>query len=115
EPQEAGRADQGGSAGLSPALPARSLLRPHRLAHALHPDPAERCGMHLDSLQKVRSAPLGGMGGRSAAAEEGGASAGSVVPVRDLQQQIISDLNVSASIDPASEIGRRVDFLADYL
>ncbi|PPI56730.1 ammonia-dependent NAD(+) synthetase [Rathayibacter toxicus] len=35
--------------------------------------------------------------------------------MRDIQRQIISDLHVSPSIDPATEIARRSGFLADYL
>jgi len=34
--------------------------------------------------------------------------------VRDFQEQIIRELRVSPSIDPAQEIDRRVSFLADY-
>jgi NAD+ synthase len=35
--------------------------------------------------------------------------------MRELQRRIIADLNVSPSIDPASEIRRRIQFLKDYL
>lgn len=35
--------------------------------------------------------------------------------MRDLQKQIISDLHVSPTVDPANEIERRSGFLADYL
>jgi NAD+ synthase len=35
--------------------------------------------------------------------------------MRDLQAQIISDLNVRPEIDPAAEIERRVQFLVDYI
>ncbi|TFD94124.1 ammonia-dependent NAD(+) synthetase [Cryobacterium lactosi] len=35
--------------------------------------------------------------------------------MRELQQRIIRELHVSATIDPALEIRRRVDFLKDYL
>ncbi|HEV7185766.1 MAG: ammonia-dependent NAD(+) synthetase [Actinomycetales bacterium] len=35
--------------------------------------------------------------------------------MRDLQARIIGELNVSATIDPAAEVGRRVDFLVEYL
>ncbi|MET1052249.1 MAG: ammonia-dependent NAD(+) synthetase [Mycetocola sp.] len=35
--------------------------------------------------------------------------------MRPLQQQIISELNVQPTIDPATEISRRVGFLVDYL
>ncbi|MDQ1581690.1 MAG: synthase, partial [Microbacteriaceae bacterium] len=35
--------------------------------------------------------------------------------MRDLQAQIIRDLNVSPSIDPLVEIDRRVSFLVDYV
>ncbi len=35
--------------------------------------------------------------------------------MRALQEQIISELEVQPSIDPATEVTRRVDFLVDYL
>jgi NAD+ synthase len=35
--------------------------------------------------------------------------------MRELQAQIIDDLNVRPTIDPAEEVRRRVDFLKDYL
>jgi NAD+ synthase len=35
--------------------------------------------------------------------------------MRDLQARIIEELNVSATIDPAGEVERRVDFLVRYL
>ena len=35
--------------------------------------------------------------------------------MREAQKQIISDLHVSATVDPATEIERRSGFLADYL
>jgi NAD+ synthase len=35
--------------------------------------------------------------------------------MRELQTRIIADLNVSAQIDPAEEVRRRVTFLKDYL
>ncbi|CAL8900080.1 NH(3)-dependent NAD(+) synthetase [Kocuria varians] len=35
--------------------------------------------------------------------------------MRELQAQIIAELGVSPRIDPAQEVARRVDFLADYL
>ena len=35
--------------------------------------------------------------------------------MRELQQRIIQDLHVTASIDPALEIRRRINFLKDYL
>jgi NAD+ synthase len=35
--------------------------------------------------------------------------------MRELQSRIIDDLHVSATIDPASEVERRVAFLCDYL
>jgi NAD+ synthase len=34
--------------------------------------------------------------------------------MRDIQAHIIADLNVAATIDPATEVRRRVDFLKDY-
>ncbi|KQX07143.1 MULTISPECIES: ammonia-dependent NAD(+) synthetase [unclassified Leifsonia] len=34
--------------------------------------------------------------------------------MRELQAQIIQELNVQATIDPAAEVERRVDFLAEY-
>ena len=39
----------------------------------------------------------------------------SMVPMRDIQTQIIAQLGVQAQIDPAQEIQRRVNFLVDYL
>jgi NAD+ synthase len=38
-----------------------------------------------------------------------------VTDTRELQTRIIADLNVSAEIDPAEEVRRRVAFLKDYL
>ncbi|WP_394552322.1 ammonia-dependent NAD(+) synthetase [Agromyces sp. MMS24-JH15] len=35
--------------------------------------------------------------------------------MRDLQAQIIAELNVSPTVDPAAEIRRRVDFLKEYV
>ncbi|MBF4460996.1 MULTISPECIES: ammonia-dependent NAD(+) synthetase [unclassified Rathayibacter] len=35
--------------------------------------------------------------------------------MRDVQQQIISELHVSPTVDPAAEVERRSGFLADYL
>jgi NAD+ synthase len=35
--------------------------------------------------------------------------------MRELQAQIIDDLNVRPNVDPAEEVRRRVDFLKDYL
>ncbi|PPG49632.1 NAD(+) synthase, partial [Rathayibacter sp. AY2B7] len=35
--------------------------------------------------------------------------------MRDVQQQIISELHVSPAVDPAVEVERRSGFLADYL
>lgn len=35
--------------------------------------------------------------------------------MRETQARIIAELNVSATIDPAAEVRRRIDFLTDYL
>lgn len=35
--------------------------------------------------------------------------------MRDLQSRIIDELNVAPTVDPAEEVGRRVDFLVSYL